>query len=172
MSLDDFFLFFQSEIWQNIIAVLKPTCFLAIIIFLSAIIWSLKKSPWLYWFVTEDAKDFFRGGPMPLERKSQVRWRKIKKYLKSSKEENWKMAVISAEEIVEEALIRIGYKAENLRMRLSLANEAQIPNLRDLFSADEIYENIISDPDFKLEKDKAGEVIAIFEKFLKYFNYL
>lgn len=172
MSLDDFFLFFQSEITQNILAILKPTSFLAIIIFLSAIIWSLKKSPWLYWYFTEDAKDFFRGGPIPLERKARIKWQKIKKRLKSKKEDEWKLAVIEGAEIVEEVFVRMGYKAENLRARLSLVVEGQIPNLKDLFSACEVYENIISDPDYKLEKKGAQDTIGIFEEFLKYFNYL
>jgi hypothetical protein len=172
MSLEDFFLFFHSELWENLVSTLKPTCLLAILLFLLAIIWALTKSSWLYWYVTEDAKDFRRGAPVPLQKKAQQKWNKIKKRLRSKKEANWKLAIIEGEEIVEDLLLKMGYKAKDLRSRLSLASEAQIPNLKDLLDASEVYEGILADPDYKLPLKKAEEVLNIFEEFLKYYQYL
>jgi len=170
--IEDFFLFFQSQLWQTIVSILKPVCFVAILIFLSAIIWSLKKSSWLYWYITEDIKDFIRGSPIPLQEKSKKRWNKIKKRMKSKREGNWKLAVIEGGEVVEDVLLKMGYKGKSIKARLATATEAQIPNLKDLLEAGEIYEHVISDPDFQLTREKAEKVLNIFEEFLRYFEYL
>ena len=170
--MEDFYLFFLTSTWENVISILKITCFLAIFLFLFAITWILKRSTWLYWRVTEDLKDFKEGTPVPLFKKTQEGWRKIKKRSSSKKEANWKLAVAEGGGIVEDILLKIGYKEKDMRSRLSLATEAQIPNLKDLFGAAEIYNSVITDSDYKLTKKKAEEVLNVFEEFLKYFEYL
>jgi len=172
MKLEDFLLFFQSDLFQETIFVIKILSFIAIFIFISAIIWGLKKSSWLYWHITADSRDFWRGSPFPFKKEAQKRWRKVKKKLASKKESNWKLAVIEATEIVEEVLVRMGYKAETLRKRLDLATPAQIPNLKEMKKVASIYEKVISDPDYKLEKKNAEKLIEVFEKFLRYVEYL
>ena len=170
--IEDFYLFFLSSTWENIISILKITCFLAIFLFLLAIVWVLKRSTWLYWRITEDLKDFKEGTPVPLLKKTQEGWCKIKRRLSSKKEANWKLAVMEGGGIVEDILLKIGYKEKDMRSRLSLATEAQIPNLRDLLGAAEIYSSILADSDYKITRKKAEEVLDVFEKFLRYFEYL
>ncbi|HRR39573.1 MAG TPA: hypothetical protein P5570_02340 [Candidatus Paceibacterota bacterium] len=172
MSIEDFFLFFNTQLWENLESVLKPTAFIAIVIFIWAIVWALKKSSWIYWYITADAQEFMRGAPVPLQKKAQQQWKKIKKRLKSRKEANWKLAVIEGGEIVDDLLLRMGYKANGMKARLTLANEAQISNLDELTSAAEVYEGIIADPDYELSHQKAEETLRAFEKFLKNYQYL
>jgi len=169
---DIVFPFFYSREWGDIVAVLMPLCFIAIVIFLLMIFWSLSKSSWIYWYVIADAKDFRQGSPVPLEKKAQKRWKKIKEKLLSKKEGQWKLAIIEASDIVEDILANIGYPGKDMARRLEKATEAQIPNLKDLFGAAEIQSNIIADPDFALKRKKAVEAINILEDFLKHLNYL
>jgi len=169
---EEVYIFFFSQIWENLVLILKPTCFLAIGIFLWAIIWSLVKSPWLFWHITEDSKDFSQGAPVPTEEKSKKAWKKIEKKLDNRKEASWKLAVIEGADIVEDVLLKMGYKAKNLQARLLLADEAEIPNLKNLLSSVEIYNSIICDPDYNLTRDNAIKIIDCFEEFLKYANYL
>jgi hypothetical protein len=170
--IENIYLFFLSQTWEDITFLLKPACLLAITVFLLAIIWALSKSSWLYWYVTEDAKDFKRGSPVPLQKKAQKKWRAIKKRIESEKEANWKLAVIEGEEIVEDLLIKIGYQGKDIKRRLEKATESQIPNLKDLFDAVEIYNSILADPDYKLTKEKAKETLSAFEEYLRHLQYL
>jgi len=172
MSFEDFFLFFRSELWKNLESVLSPTSILLIVFFISVIIWALAKSSWLEMYILSDAREFRKGSHIPLEKKAKKNWQKIKKRLRSNKEANWKLAVIEGEEIVEDLLLKIGYKAKDLRSRLLLADEVQIPNLRDLLEATETYEKILNDPDYKLSHEKAEKALNSFEEFLKYYQYL
>ena len=97
---------------------------------------------------------------------------KIKKKLSSKKEADWKFAIIEGEKIVEDVLFKMGYKGRTIEEKLETATKAQIPNLEELSVAAEIYENIVSDPDYKITREKAVQVINAFEEFLKYFEYL
>lgn len=172
MSLEDFFLFFHTQLWKSIESILKPTALIALLIFLGAIIWALRKSSWLYWYVTADAQSFIKGSPLPLQKKAQQQWKKIKKRLRSRKEASWKLAVVEGGEIVDDLLLKMGYKANGIRARLSLVDESQIANLDDLKRAAEVYEGILTDPDYKLSHQKAEETLRAFEKFLKDYQYL
>ncbi|HOA47739.1 MAG TPA: hypothetical protein PK723_04700 [Candidatus Pacearchaeota archaeon] len=172
MSIEDFFLFFHTQLWENLESILKPTAFIAIVIFLWAIIWALKNSSWIYWYITADAQEFMKGSPVPLQKKAQQQWKRIKKRLRSRKEASWKLAIIEGGEIVDDLLFKMGYKANGIKARLALANEAQISNLDELIKAAEVYEGILADPDYKLSHQKAEETLRAFEKFLKSYQYL
>lgn len=170
--LENIYLFFFSETWQGIVSILKPVCLLAIFIFLLAIIWALAKSPWLNWYVIWDSQDFLRGEPVPFQKKTQLIWKKIKKELASRKATQWKLAVIEGGKIVEDVLFKMGYKGKNIKEKLETATEAQIPNLKDLMAGAEIYDHVLSDPDYKLDRREAVFVLQAFEEFLEYFEYL
>ncbi|MFH0987577.1 MAG: hypothetical protein V1841_01635 [Patescibacteria group bacterium] len=172
MTIDDFFLFFLSPTWQNIIAILKPLGLLAIFIFLLAIIWALTKSKWLYWYVIWDSEDFWKGAPVPFQKKARETWQQIKKQLLSKKESDWKKAIIDGERIVQDVLLKMGYKGMNIKEKLETATKVQIPNIEELSTASEIYENIISNPDYRITRDRAASVVKAFEDFLEYFEYL
>jgi len=172
MSIEDIYLFFISQTWQNIVSVLKPVCLLAIFIFLLGILWALTKSKWLYWYFIWDSEDFWQGAPVPFYKKTQEIWGKIKKRLSSRKEAGWKSAIIEGEKIVEDVLLKMGYKGRTIEEKLETATKAQIPNIEELSVAAEIYENTISDPDYRVTREKAIEVLHAFEEFLKYFEYL
>jgi len=160
-------LFFQSEGWHNFLSILQPVCILAILIFIIVIIWSLWKSTWAYWYVSADFYDFIHGGPTTPESIVQKKWKKIKKRMESLNEANWKLAVIEAEELVEKILEEMGYKGEGLKEKLKGVSEAEIKNVSDLISAYDVFINILSDPDYRLKREKAIKSFSAFEEFLK-----
>jgi hypothetical protein len=171
-NLETIYLFFESESWQNIISILRPVCFLAIIIFVIMIIWSFKKGSWLYWHVSWDFADFVHGGPVTPETVVQKKWKKIKKRIESPSDANWKLAIIESEEIVENILLKMGYKGEGIKEKLKSVAPTQVPNMPDLISAYDIFINILADPDYKIPQDKAIKTISAFEDFLINFELL
>ena len=172
MSIEDIYLFFFSQTWENIISILKPISLLTIFIFLLTIIWVLAKSKWLYWYLIWDSQDFWRGAPVPFQKKTQETWEKIKKKLSSKKEADWKLGIVEGARIVEDVLLKMGYKGRNIREKLEAATKVQIPNIEELSAAAEIHGNIVSNPDYRITREKAREVIKAFEEFLRYFEYL
>lgn len=59
-----------------------------------------------------------------------------------------------------------GYAGDNLEERLQRVDKEEIINLDKLKEAQQIVYNVTSDPDYKLTKQKAEEVIDIFERSL------
>ncbi len=159
--------FFQSETFQNIIAILKPTCFISIFISLFVIVWTLIKSPWVYWHISADLSDFLHAGPVSSETIYQRKWEKIKKRLSSHNEANWKLAIIEAEEIVEEVLSKMGYKGDGIREKLKGVDPATIPQLPNLISGYDIFINIIADKNYQIKQEDAIKIVSNFEEFLK-----
>jgi len=170
--LEEVFSFFSSDPWQNIVSTLKPISFLAIFIFIYVIIWALRKSPWIDWYLKPDIQEFLRGGPYGAEKIAKENWKKIEKRIKSEQESDWKLAILEGEEVVSEVLFEMGYQGEDITTQLQRASEVYIPQLKDLLKAGEIYQNIISDPDYALRKEEAEQVIRTFKTFLKTFEYL
>lgn len=166
-SLESILLFFQSEAWHNFLSILQPVCILAILFFVIVIIWSIWKSTWAYWYVSADFYDFTHGGPVTPETLVQKKWKKIKKRIESLSEANWKLAIIEGEELIENILEKMGYKGEGIKEKLKEVGPEQIKNVSDLISAYDIFINILSDPDYKLSKEKAIKSFNAFEEFLK-----
>lgn len=104
--------------------------------------------------------------------KLRKKWNGIRENMKSDREDDWKIAIISADEIIDDLIRRMGYAGENMGERLAEINPGQIENIEELKKAHEIRNQIIHDEAFKLSKEQAEEAIGYFENFLKYFEVL
>lgn len=137
------------------------------LIFFSAIIYFLVKTDFMQWWFLRTLKNFLF--PKPLRREMITRkWKKIKKNLEKGEfESQWKVSLIESLNIFDENLEKIGYLGENLRERLDRLSKEEISNLDELFRAQEICHDVVRDPDYRLTKEEAKEVIEIFEEALK-----
>ncbi|MDO9231350.1 MAG: hypothetical protein Q7U36_02595 [bacterium] len=124
-----------------------------------------------------DLRETLMGVNIPPEFVSQKgklrkKWNKIREGIKSPEEDNWKIAIISADEIIDDLIRRMGYAGENMGERLAEITPGQIENIEELKKAHEIRNQIIHDEAFALSKEQAEETIGYFENFLKYFEVL
>lgn len=83
------------------------------------------------------------------------KWKKIKKRLKKDNHLEHKLAVVEAAKLLEDILKKMGENEISLADKLK---ELEIHN---------IYQEIAENPDYKLNKKEAEEVINILEKSLK-----
>jgi hypothetical protein len=112
--------------------------------------------------------------PELLTRKGRLlkKWNKVREKTKSAREEDWKIAIISADDIIDDLIKRMGYKGENMGERLAGINPGQIENIEELKKAHEFRNRIIHEENLKLTKEEVEEVMGYFENFLKYFEVL
>ena len=100
--------------------------------------------------------------------KGAKKWDKIKKLLEKSKvDSQWKIALIEALDLFDKTLKRAGYAGKTLNEKLKELTEADISSLDKLKQASQICQDIVQDPDYKISKEKAGEVIEIFRNSLE-----
>ena len=85
-------------------------------------------------------------------------------------ESAWKVAIIEADNLIDDLIRRMGYKGENLSARLEGINPGQIENIDELRKAHEMRNRIIHEEGFKLDKKTAEETLGYYENFLRYFE--
>lgn len=126
-----------------------------------------------------DIKETLLGMNLPRElvvdkHKNQLKlkWEEIKKGLISENESEWKVAVISADNLIDGIMAKMGYAGETMEERLLKIPPGQIENLEDLKKAHEIKKKVVYDESFRLDREKAEEAILCYEEFLKIFDVL
>lgn len=132
-------------------------------LFLAFIIYFLKKSGYFHIRIWQDVVEIFTFKPYGLE-KIAKRWAKIKSRLETPSEAEQKLAIIEAEDILDEILQRMGYKGESLGERLKNLTPAQLSNIDQLLKAHQIRNNIVHDPDYRLSLDEARKSLESYEK--------
>ena len=151
---------------QGRIFVFKIIFIIVSIIFFVAIIYYLLNTSYLkhlFIYDLDDAssrKDYGRS-------KIYKKWGKIKKRLEKDNEAEYKLALIEADKMLDDILKKMGYGEESLNEKLKHISSSDVSNLEELLRVNEICQNIVHDPDYRLNKEKAEEIIDIFEKSFK-----
>ncbi|MBU4350895.1 hypothetical protein L6250_03635 [Candidatus Parcubacteria bacterium] len=99
--------------------------------------------------------------------KLEKRWQYTIKRLESPNVADWKLAVIEAEALTEEVLARMGFGGESFGERLKKMKPEQLPSLVNLTNAHQVRNNIVHDPDYRLDINEASKIIAVYEKALQ-----
>lgn len=124
-----------------------------------------------------DIRDTTIGMNMPRElaskggrAKFRKKWNKIRARLETGQEQQFKLAVIEADSLIDDLVKRLGYSGENMGERLENIPSGQLEHVEELKRAHEIRNRIIHEDDFRLDKKAAEKTLALFEEFLKYFE--
>lgn len=116
-----------------------------------------------------------RGMDIPLASKSkmQKKWDKVLERLDSGNMSQYKVAILEADEIADKLLAGIGYKGANMSERLAQIRPEQLDNYTDeLARAHQIRNRIVHEENFVVDKEMAKETIEIYERFLRYLEFL
>jgi hypothetical protein len=125
----------------------------------------------------EDIRETVFGVNVPKElinkkKKLREKWNRIVSRLDSGNESEYKVAVIEADNLIDEILGEMGYKGENLSEKLEGISEGEIETKIDIIQGHEVRNRIIHDEGFVLDKNKARETLDNFANFLRYFEVL
>lgn len=94
--------------------------------------------------------------------------KKIKKRLENEKEIEYKIAIVEASKLLEKILEKKGFRGKTLLDQLEKAGPDILPleMLDKLLEAYQIKNNILYDPDFRLDLTKAKMTISTFEEII------
>jgi hypothetical protein len=101
------------------------------------------------------------------KKKSNKAWLKIKKHLSYNDESHSKLAVIEADNLLDDVLKSANVRGETLGERLKNLNPAQLPNLNEIWEAHKIRNRLVHEPDYPLDSQTALKVISFYEKAFK-----
>ncbi len=132
-------------------------------IFLAAIIYLILTTNYLRWLFVQDFWEFFTFRPFGAKRITKI-WRKIVRRLDTGLEQEYRSAVVEADDMFDASLNRMGYRGQNLEERLDKLTFATLPNIKDVYEAHKIRNSIVRDPDYRLTLEEAKRTLDIFEK--------
>lgn len=155
-----------SPTFSGWLLILKILFIVAALILLGFIIFALAKTSWLKRLWIWDLVEFFSFRPYGV-RKVVKAWAKITSRLETGLESEYKLAVIEADSILNDILKRMGFGGETLGERLEKLTAATLPNLKQIWEAHKIRNNIVHDPDYRLTLDEARRVLDIYEQALR-----
>ena len=155
------FVLFPSFIgWLLIVKILFILLFLISLILLLLL---LSRSSWLKYRYLENIAEVLTFRPFGA-RKIEKEWKKIMFHLSKDMDSEYKLAIIEADNLLEDILKNLEYGGKTLGERLDRLSEASLPNLAEVKKAHQVRNNIIHDPNYVLSLEETKKVLAIFEK--------
>ncbi len=112
-----------------------------------------------------DVKEFFTYRSY-MTRIIDKDWTKIKKRLLLGKESEYKLAIIEADLLVNDVLTRANFEGRILSEKLEKRGES-FSDIEAMKAADQLYQDIVNDPSYKLDYESAKAAILAFEQGLR-----
>jgi len=105
--------------------------------------------------------------------KKNDRWQKVLDHVHSDNPSDWRLAIIEADNILEEMVTKIGYKGENLGEKLKSVEPSDFNTLQEAWQAHKVRNKIAHEGlNFQIDHREAKRVVAQFEKVFKEFEYI
>lgn len=129
---------------------------------LAFIVWVIWKFSWKQHVLLFDLTEFFTyraygtGG-------LTHRWKNVLKRLETANEEEYKLAVLETDSMLDQSLKRMGFAGDTLTDRLQIVSTGVISNLPEVRQANAIRNNIVQDPNYKLTLSEARRIVEIYE---------
>lgn len=129
---------------------------------LAFVVWVIWTTRWKYFVMLFDLTEFFTYRAYGAGNLGN-RWKNVLGRLETTNEEEYKLAVIESDNMLDESLGRIGFAGETLADRLGKVTVTIVPNLPEVKEANRIRNNIVHDPSYKLTLSEAKRIIEIYQ---------
>jgi len=116
--------------------------------------------------IREAIEEAMEAGKLP-KTKTQEKIEFISSAVESNSSEDYKRAVILAEELLSNALKIAGFSGENLEKRISKISDGQLNFKEDIIWACRLAEKISTDEEFETDHEEAKRAVYIFQRALK-----
>ena len=107
------------------------------------------------------------------EPRHNERWDKILEYINSESSNDWRQAIIEADIILEDIILRAGYPGETLGEKMKGIEKSDFRTLDEAWEAHKIRNKIAHDGSgFQLSKREALRIIDLYKKVFEEFYYI
>ena len=95
-----------------------------------------------------------------------ARWEEVLKHITSTREAEWKFAVIEADKVVDD-ILKNSYPGETMGERLLNITKGQLETLDGLWEAHKIRNRLVHDTNYFLRYAEAKKAVLLFERTLR-----
>lgn len=162
----DFIYFISSPGIQEMLFPVKLVFIFFAMFFLCAVIYFYFKSSYMQYQFLQDITEFFSWRAYGL-REVEKRWNKIKKNIKSGTENEYKLAIIEADDFLYQTLEESGYQGETFEELVNNVSKKMMPNLENILDFHSIRNSIVYYPSYRLDLEKAKKILSDYESTIK-----
>ena len=102
-----------------------------------------------------------------------VRWERVEKYMTSLNSSDWKVAILEADNILDDIVERMGYKGAGLGERMKNISATDFPYLEEAWEAHKIRNALAhKGTDYELTRSDAEHVINLYHRIFAGLRYL
>ena len=105
--------------------------------------------------------------PPPATSGLNARWNEIEKHINSTREGEWKFAIIEADKLTDEILKGAGFQGDTMGDRLMNIQPGQLTTLQNLWEAHKIRNRLVHDTNYFLRYTEAKRAVGLYEKTLR-----
>ncbi len=162
LGVKDFIYFISSPELQDMLFPVKLVFVAFAMFFLAAVIYFMINSSWMQYKFLEDVTEFFSWQSYGLRQISK-RWDRIKKRTEVDSESEYKLAIIEADDFLNEVLEDAGFEGKDFQEVIKKADRLVAPILSEIMSAHEVRNSIVYNPDYRLDTEQAKKMLRIYE---------
>ena len=153
--------------WPYLFALVKYLLIFMTILFIVGIVLILIRIEGSFKIrIREAVEEAMEAGRLP-KTKVQKEWEAILYNLNSNNSEDYKKAVVSAEELLNKVFKIANFSGSNIEERLKKIPDSQLNFKEDIIWAYKLKEKIAKDESFEVEHEEAKRAVYIFERALK-----
>jgi len=112
----------------------------------------------------------------PVSKKGGIateRWDLVQKHVSSANENDWRLAIIEADSILDDLVKKMGYEGESLGDRLKAADIGDFKSIQNAWEAHKVRNRIAHDgSEFEITNREARRVLGLYEKVFNEFEYI
>jgi hypothetical protein len=161
-GIKDFIYFISSSQIQDMLFPVKLVFVAFAMFFLVGVIYFMINSSWLQYKFLEDATEFFSWQAYGTRAISK-RWNKIRKRIETGSEVEFKLAIIEADDFLNETLEDAGHEGKDFEETIRKSGKLLGSSLDDVLIAHEVRNSVVYNPDYKLDSEQAKKILSIFE---------
>jgi len=166
LSIRDFF----APFFRENIALIQLISFILSALFLWGIIYIIIKTNY-FEIKREQYLDWIGAGKVS-KRRTLRAWNQILERMGTEDNNNWKMAILESDQVLNEILKMSGYLGDSMDEKLEILTPAQLSNIEDVKRAHSVRNRIAKDPTIEVEKKEVWEVMAVYEETFKQLNLI
>ncbi|MFP4539888.1 MAG: hypothetical protein ACLFNN_03065 [Candidatus Paceibacterota bacterium] len=106
------------------------------------------------------------------EPQKNERWNRILDHIRSEHPNDWRIAILEADTILDELLDKMGYTAETVAGKLKQVEKSDFSTLENAWKAHKLRNRIAHDSDFVLSKREAERVVDLYRSVFEEFKFI
>ena len=166
LGVKDFIYFISSPAIQDHLFGVKLVFIFFAVFFFCAVIYFYLNSSYLHYKFLQDTTEFLSWEAYGLIEINK-RFKKITKRLAQGSENDYKLAIIEADEFLHQTMEKSGYKGETFEELAAVAGKRLLPTAEDMLDAHAVRNAIVYDSGYALDIQKAKKILADYESSIK-----